>query len=177
VHPREKILSSQLDGGVESRREESRFFSGGDTQQVRSNLSCCPKVDNRVEEKILIFSSTYRCSFTPLSRQESFRFCPRVFGINHHFPQESALRRAQIHALLWAYRGPRAMDAGARVNLRWYMSVHAYMQAYASSSSSTSSIHVLSHIRRYSKMHPSVFQRLMNHLLQTFERSTIDGWP
>ena len=41
-------------------------------------------------------------------RQESSRFCPRVFGPNRHFPQESALYGPQIRALLWAYRGPRA---------------------------------------------------------------------
>ena len=57
-------------------------------------------------------ASLSRVADTPL-RQESFRFCPRVFGINRHFSQESALREAKIHALLWAYRGPRERkDAG-----------------------------------------------------------------
>jgi hypothetical protein len=34
-------------------------------------------------------------------------FCPRVFSINHHFSQESALQRAQIRAPDWTYTLPR----------------------------------------------------------------------
>jgi hypothetical protein len=50
---------------------------------------------------------------SPPSRQESSRFCPRVFGHFRHFSQKSALKWPQIHALLWAYRGPRERkDAG-----------------------------------------------------------------
>ena len=49
------------------------------------------------------------------------RFRPRVLANFRHFSQKSALKRAKIHALLWAYRGPRAMDAGTQ----------AHMQAYA----------------------------------------------
>ena len=41
-------------------------------------------------------------SSSPL-RQESFRFCPRVFGHFRHFSQKSALKRAQIRAPDWTY--------------------------------------------------------------------------
>ena len=55
-------------------------------------------------------------------RQESSRFCPRVFGQNRHFSQKSALYWPQIRALLWAYRGPRAPDAGKSNKCATYMS-------------------------------------------------------
>ena len=46
-------------------------------------------------------------------RQESSRFCPRVFGPNRHFPQESALYGPQIRAPDWTYAGPGELpDAG-----------------------------------------------------------------
>ena len=62
-------------------------------------------------------------SFSP-DRQESSRFCPRVFAPKGHFSQKSALKQAQIRALLWAYRGPRA--TGCR---GWCTTVYAHMQA------------------------------------------------
>jgi hypothetical protein len=48
-------------------------------------------------------SSALTSSAAPLLGQ----FCPRVFTQKGHFSQKSALKRSEIHALLWAYRGPR----------------------------------------------------------------------
>ena len=42
----------------------------------------------------------------PLSRQESSRFCPRVFCYFRHFSQKSALKWPKFRALLWAYVRP-----------------------------------------------------------------------
>ena len=58
------------------------------------------------------------CKLPPAPQEQSLlsplrTFCPRVFSINRHFSQKSALKVVKIHALLWAYRGPRERkDAG-----------------------------------------------------------------
>ena len=46
-------------------------------------------------------------STAPLSRQESSRFCPRVFGHFRYFSQKSALKWPEIRAPDWTYAGPR----------------------------------------------------------------------
>ena len=50
---------------------------------------------------------------SPPRRKESFRFCPRVLANFRHFSQKSALKRAQIRAVDWAYRGPE----GSRMHM------------------------------------------------------------
>ena len=44
-----------------------------------------------------------RASLSPAPLPPLRTFCPRVFGINRHFSQESALQRAQIRAPDWTY--------------------------------------------------------------------------
>ena len=84
----------------------------GDPQEGKesSHLHICPGAcDNpqwppAPQEKKLRFSRVADiASLSPLRT-----FCPRVFGINQHFSQKSALQRAQIRAPDWTYVDPRA---------------------------------------------------------------------
>ena len=62
-----------------------------------------------------------------LPSQNSLTFCPRVFPQNRHFSQKSALKVVKIHALLWAYRGPRERkDASMIAHIR-NISVYAHI--------------------------------------------------
>ena len=50
-------------------------------------------------------------------RQESSRFCPRSFGQNRHFPQESALYGPKIRAPDWTYAGPGELRMQAHASI------------------------------------------------------------
>jgi hypothetical protein len=59
------------------------------------------------------FALTRRRHTSPQPVKTLGQFCPRVFRQKRHFSQKSALKVSKIHALLWAYRGPRERkDAG-----------------------------------------------------------------
>jgi hypothetical protein len=65
------------------------------------------------QEQSFALTRRRQCKVSP-DRQESSRFCPRVFGQNRHFSQESALYWPQIRAPDWTYAGPGELRMQAR---------------------------------------------------------------
>jgi hypothetical protein len=105
-------------------------------KSVRSSGPIGARESSRMQARVCTYAShtcpgaTRQCKPQP---PFSARFCPRVFSQNEHFSQKSALQRAKIHALLWAYRGPRERkDAGARQHVCpiTHMQVDAYKRAH-----------------------------------------------
>ena len=75
---------------------------------------------------------TRRRHSKPQPEETLGQFCPRVFPQNRHFSQKSALKVSEIHALLWAYRGPRERKDEASSH-----DMSAHMPRWAHTGSST----------------------------------------
>ena len=72
------------------------------------------------------YTSSQVLTYAPICAPDLRTFCPRVFGINRHFSQESALQTVKFRAPDWTYAAGQA-----RAQMRTYTAYASYA-SYAS---------------------------------------------